>query len=70
MLGRAHPDGLITPPPMAIAHQLMRGWVDGGSGRLNGCTKTTGDPMSSRAERVSRRVAMRFGPRDKSAERG
>ena len=29
MLERRHPDGLITPPPMAIAHHLMRAWVDG-----------------------------------------
>ncbi|WP_375459086.1 NAD(+) diphosphatase [uncultured Enterovirga sp.] len=29
MLDRRHPDGLITPPPMAIAHHLMRAWVDG-----------------------------------------
>lgn len=28
MLERRHPDGLITPPPMAIAHHLMRSWVD------------------------------------------
>jgi NAD+ diphosphatase len=27
MLARAHPDGLITPPPMAIAHLLMRAFV-------------------------------------------
>ena len=29
MLAREHPDGLITPPPMAIAHFLMRNWVEG-----------------------------------------
>src|SRR5215217_7397802 len=29
MLAREHPDGLITPPPMAIAHFLMRSWVEG-----------------------------------------
>lgn len=29
MLDRRHPDGLITPPPMAIANYLMRSWVDG-----------------------------------------
>ncbi|MDB5590681.1 NAD(+) diphosphatase [Enterovirga sp.] len=29
MLERRHPEGLITPPPMAIAHHLMRAWVDG-----------------------------------------
>jgi NAD+ diphosphatase len=27
MLERRHPDGLITPPPMAIAHHLMRSWA-------------------------------------------
>jgi NAD+ diphosphatase len=27
MLDRTHPDGLATPPPMAIAHHLMRGWA-------------------------------------------
>lgn len=27
MLARTHPDGLITPPPMAIAHHLMRTWI-------------------------------------------
>src|SRR5215204_2362647 len=29
MLAREHPEGLITPPPMAIAHFLMRSWVEG-----------------------------------------
>ena len=29
MLERRHQDGLVTPPPMAIAHHLMRAWVDG-----------------------------------------
>ena len=28
MLDRTHPAGLITPPPMAIAHTLMRSWVE------------------------------------------
>jgi NAD+ diphosphatase len=28
MLAREHPDGLITPPPMAIANFLMRSWVE------------------------------------------
>lgn len=32
MLERRHPDGLITPPPMAIAHHLIRAWVDGATG--------------------------------------
>lgn len=27
MLARTHPDGLITPPPMAIAHHLMQSWI-------------------------------------------
>ena len=29
MLAKQHPDGLITPPPMAIAHLLMRAFVEG-----------------------------------------
>lgn len=29
MLARSHPDGLIAPPPMAIAHVLMKAFVDG-----------------------------------------
>jgi NAD+ diphosphatase len=32
MLAREHPDGLITPPPMAIANFLMRGWVEDAAG--------------------------------------
>jgi len=28
MLERRHPDGLITPPPMAIANFLIRSWVE------------------------------------------
>lgn len=28
MLDRRHPDGLITPPPMAIAHFLLRSWAN------------------------------------------
>jgi NAD+ diphosphatase len=28
MLMRRHPDGLTTPPPVAIAHHLIRAWVD------------------------------------------
>jgi len=29
MLKRKHPDGLMTPPPVAIAHHLIRAWVEG-----------------------------------------
>ena len=29
MLLRQHPDGLGTPPPVAIAHHLIRAWVEG-----------------------------------------
>jgi NAD+ diphosphatase len=29
MLAGRHPDGLIVPPPMAIAHHLIRAWVLG-----------------------------------------
>ncbi|TIS12200.1 MAG: NADH pyrophosphatase, partial [Mesorhizobium sp.] len=28
MLERTHPGGLITPPKGAIAHHLIRAWVD------------------------------------------
>jgi NAD+ diphosphatase len=28
MLMRRHPDGLSTPPPVAIAHHIIRAWVD------------------------------------------
>jgi len=28
MLMRRHPDGLTTPPPVAIAHHLIRAWVE------------------------------------------
>lgn len=30
MLLRKHPDGLTTPPPIAIAHHLIRRWVEEG----------------------------------------
>jgi NAD+ diphosphatase len=30
MLLRRHPDGLTTPPPVAIAHHLIRDWVENG----------------------------------------
>ncbi|WP_040620534.1 NAD(+) diphosphatase [Rhodovulum sp. PH10] len=29
MLERRHPDGLFAPPPIAIAHYIIRRWVDG-----------------------------------------
>ena len=32
MLTRRHPDGLTTPPPVAIAHHIIRAWVEGESG--------------------------------------
>jgi len=31
MLLRQHPDGLGTPPPVAIAHHIIRAWVEGES---------------------------------------
>lgn len=34
MLERRHPGGLITPPPMAIAHQLIRAFIDRGEALL------------------------------------
>ena len=30
MLMRTHPDGLATPPPVAIAHHIIRAWVEKG----------------------------------------
>jgi NAD+ diphosphatase len=32
MLLRRHPEGLATPPPVAIAHHIIRAWVEGESG--------------------------------------
>jgi NAD+ diphosphatase len=32
MLMRRHPQGLTTPPPVAIAHHIIRAWVEGESG--------------------------------------
>jgi NAD+ diphosphatase len=32
MLEGRHPDGLITPPPIAIANHLMRAWLSGEAG--------------------------------------
>ena len=29
MLMRQHPEGLTTPPPVAIAHHIIRAWVEG-----------------------------------------
>jgi NAD+ diphosphatase len=31
MLARTHPDGLTTPPPVAIAHHMIRSFVEAGS---------------------------------------
>ncbi len=28
MLARRHPDRLTTPPPVAIAHAIIRAWVE------------------------------------------
>jgi NAD+ diphosphatase len=28
MLLRKHPQGLTTPPPVAIAHHIIRAWVE------------------------------------------
>jgi NAD+ diphosphatase len=30
MLAGTHPQGLTTPPPMAIAHHILRAWVEAG----------------------------------------
>jgi NAD+ diphosphatase len=32
MLMRSHPQGLTVPPPIAIAHHIIRAWVEGGIG--------------------------------------
>ncbi|MBX6327205.1 MAG: NAD(+) diphosphatase [Pseudolabrys sp.] len=32
MLLRRHPRGLTTPPPIAIAHHIIRAWIDGEAG--------------------------------------
>jgi NAD+ diphosphatase len=32
MLMKQHPDGLTTPPPVAIAHHIVRAWVEEGNG--------------------------------------
>jgi NAD+ diphosphatase len=29
MLMRKHPQGLTTPPPVAIAHHIIRAWIEG-----------------------------------------
>ena len=34
MLKRQHPDGLTTPPPVAIAHHIIRAFVEGGDALL------------------------------------
>ena len=34
MLLRKHPQGLITPPPTAIAHHIIRAWVEDGDNVL------------------------------------
>ena len=30
MLNRAHPHGLTTPPPVAIAHHIIRSYIENG----------------------------------------
>ena len=32
MLLRRHKDGLTAPPPVAIAHHIVRAWVEGEAG--------------------------------------
>jgi NAD+ diphosphatase len=34
MLGRRHPEGLTTPPPVAIAHHIIRSFVEDGCNGL------------------------------------
>jgi len=31
MLARRHPQGLTTPPPVAIAHHIIRSFVEDGA---------------------------------------
>jgi NAD+ diphosphatase len=31
MLQRKHPQGLTTPPPVAIAHHIIRAYVENGT---------------------------------------
>ena len=31
MLARQHPDGLTTPPPVAIAHHMIRSFIENGA---------------------------------------
>jgi NAD+ diphosphatase len=31
MLARKHPDGLMTPPPAAVAYHIIRAWVERGA---------------------------------------
>ena len=35
MLVRKHPQGLMTPPPSAIAHHIVRAWVEDGDAVLD-----------------------------------
>ena len=32
MLLRRHPQGWTTPPPVAIAHHIIRAWLEAGAG--------------------------------------
>jgi NAD+ diphosphatase len=36
MLARRHPDGFGTPPPIAIAHHIIRAFVETGEAVLDG----------------------------------
>ena len=36
MLTRSHPQGLTTPPPIAIAHHIIRAFVENGGQVLGG----------------------------------
>ena len=31
ILSRTHPEGINAPPPMAIAHHLIKAWAEGGA---------------------------------------
>ena len=34
MIMRKHPDGLMTPPPMAVAHHIIRAFIERGAAIL------------------------------------
>ena len=51
MLARQHPDGLITPVPIAIAYHIIRTWVE------CGCSDSTGWIAAVRCPKIGRVIA-------------